>query len=280
MNLVAMLSRYTQRWFALWAQGFLGFMGIGKETTWGTGVASTDFFEILSENLTPTIERFPVKNAFGGFHEPDDVDGVRRFGGDLTMWGHPVSIGHLLKAVMNTISGSVVLSGFLWTSRFISTKSEFASGVPVQPFTLNAHRDTTSTFRYFGAQCARLALALAPNQDLRVTAGWIVKGSSIIARETPTFPGSPTAPFTFDSTSVSIGGSATAKVEALNLTVENNLEGIPGLANTNEIVKVRRRDIQTVKIGGTLDFLDHSEYDDFINQTERRFFFNMFRANS
>lgn len=280
MNVASMLSRYTKRWLALWAQGFLGFMGIAKETTWGTGVAATDFFEILNENITTTLERYTVKNAFGNYAEPDDVVGVRRNAGDLTMWGHPVSLGHLLKAAMQTVSGSVVLSGFLFLSRFITTKSEFASGVPVQPHTLEVHRDTTSSFRYTGALCSRLQLSLVPNQDLRATVGWITKGNTIVARSSPTFPSSPIAPFAFETASISIAGAANVRFEAFNLTIDNALEGIPGLLNSDEIAKIRRRDVQMVSVGGTLDFLDHAEYDDFINQTERTLKLNLFRSNS
>lgn len=276
----ALLATYAQRFVCLWAQGSLGFVGIGKETTWGTPVAATDYFEIMSENLSTGIDRFPTRNAFAGFYEPDDYAGARRTAGDIVMFGHPVSVGHLLKAVLNTISGSSVLSGFLYTSRFISTKSEFADGVPSQPYTLEVHRDITSSHRYDGAVCTRLAMSLAPNQDLRITAGFIAQTAALIARSTPTVPGSPTDPFTFDTTSVSIGGSATARLESFNLTINNNITPIMALNATNEIARMRRSGVQEVRISGVLDFIDATEFLDFVNQTERRFFLNLTRGAS
>lgn len=279
-----LLAAYAGRALALHAQGTVGFVGIGKESTWGTPVAATDYFEIMSENLTLGIDRFPTRNAFGGFYEPRDYAGVRRNTGDLVMFGHPVSVGHLLKACFNTISQTTVLSGFLWRSQFSTVKSEFVDGasaiIPSVPYTLEVHRDVTSSQRYDGAVCSRLSFSLAPNQDLRVTAGWVAQGFSNIARSTPTFPGSSRDPFTFDTASVSIDGVANAYFEAFNLTINNNLNGIPALNNSNEIARIRRGGDQNVRVGGTLAFETITELQDFVNQTDRQLKLNLFRANS
>ncbi len=277
---VNLLQSYVARALALHAQGFLGYVGIAKESTFGTAVGATDYFEIMSDGLSETIDRFPTRNAFGGFYEPDDYAGARRVAGSLTMFGHPVSLGHLLKAAMNTISGSSVLSGFLHLSRFISTKSEFAQGVAGQPYTLEVHRDVTSSHQYAGAVLSQLQLSLAPNQDLKVTANWIAQAGSLIAKTSPTFPGSPTDPFTFETASLSLGGSATARWESFNLTINNNLDGILALNGAATIARVRRRGPQEVRISGVLDFQDVTEYLQFKNQTEQQLRLCLTRANS
>lgn len=274
------LQSYVARALALHAQGFLGYVGIAKESAFGTAVGATDYFEIMSESLSETIDRFPTRNAFGGFYEPDDYAGARRVAGNLVMFGHPVSLGHLLKAAMNTISGSPVLSGFLHLSRFISTKSEFAAGVAGQPYTLEVHRDVTSSHQYAGAVCNQLQLSLAPNQDLRVTCDWIAKSGLLIQKTSPTFPGSPTDPFTFETASLSIDGSATARFESFNMTINNNLDGILALNASTNIARIRRRSPQEVRFSGTLDFTDVAEYLDFKNQTERSLKLHLTRANS
>lgn len=275
-----LIQTYVARALALHAQGFLGYIGLAKETNFGTAVGATDYFEIMSENLSETIDRFPTRNAFGGFYEPDDYAGARRVAGDLVMAGNAISLGHLLKAAMNTISGSTVLSGFLYTSNFISTKSEFAVGVAGQPYTLEVHRDVTSSHQYAGAILDKLTLGLAPNQDLRCTATWIAQAGTLIAKTTPTFPGSPTDPFTFETASLSIAGAATARWESFNMTVNNNLDGILALNASTNIARVRRRGPQEVRISGTLDFQDVTEYLQFKNQTELALKMNLTRANS
>src|SRR5258708_18083676 len=198
------------RWLAylqgrvLHAQGGLGYFGLAKESTWGIALGPTDYAEILRENVSASFDRFAFKNIIFGLNEPDDSAGVLRIQGDVIMAAHPVAMGHLLQAAMPTASVSVVLSGFLYTTRFVTTKSEFAQGVASQPYTLELHRDVGSAFQVAGAVCHQLALALTPNQDLRMTAGFI--GKSVLLKSTgaPAFPSSPTYPFMFDTANVQI----------------------------------------------------------------------------
>ena len=279
--LTALLSVWAESALASRAQGHLGFFGLAKETTWGTAVAATDYVELLSENLSTGIDRFPTRNIFGGFYDPDDYAGARRNAGSITHAGHPVSIGHLLKAAFNSISQSVILSGYLWNLNFTGVKSEFADGVPRQPYTLEVNRNISSgSHRYAGALLNRLTLALAPNQDLRCTAEWLAKTRSMISATTPSFPGSSTDPFTFDTASVQLAGAANTRFEAFQMVVENQLDGILVLNNSNEIGRVRAQGPQMIRISGTLDFADNAEELDFINQTERSMIITLTRAQS
>jgi hypothetical protein len=278
--LLAPFARYCQLLLTTRAQGFLGHVGFGKETTWGTAVAVTDYAEIMNESLRESIDRYEVKNVTGRFHEPDDVAGLHRIGGDIVLAGHPLPLGVMLKAAMNTLSGSVVLSGFLWNNRFVSTKSEFAYGVPSQPYTIEVYRDVTSSHRYAGCVLDRLVMALAPNQDLRVTTSCLGKTGTLLTRSTPTFPSSSVEPFMFDSASVHLGGSATARIEALNVTIDNQLEGVPALNNSNEIASIRRRGHQMIRVAGTMDFADVAEFMDWKNQTERALKLSLFKGQS
>jgi len=276
----AIFASYAERWLALGAQGHLGYFGLAKETTWGTPVTPTDYMEIMRESITLTKDRFDVKNVVNAFFEPDDNAGLDRITGDIVVMGHPVSIGHFLKGAMNTVSGTSVLSGFLYTTRFVSTKSEFAAGVARQPYTLEVHRDVTSAAQYAGACVNQLQIALAPNQDLRVTAGFIAKAKLYRASGTPTFPASSLNPFTFDTASISLAGAATARIEALTMTVDNMLEGIPALNNSSQIARIKARGPQLIRVSGTMDFADIAEHLDFINQTERALVLSLTKADS
>lgn len=275
--------------FALWAegalasraQGHLGFFGMGKEATWGTPVAITDYMELMSENVSTGIDRFPTRNIFHGFHEPDDYAGARRTTGSVVAAAHPVSLGHLLKAAFNTISQTVVLSGALWQLHFTGTKSGFAAGVPRQPYTLEVNRDISSgSHIYAGALLNRLTLAVAPNQDLRATAEWIAKTRTMSAATTPSLPASSTDPFTFDTASVQIAGAASARMEAFQMVIDNQLEGILALNNSNEIARLAAQNPQMIRISGTLDFADNQEELDFVAQTERAMILTLTRAQS
>lgn len=263
------------------AQGHLGHLGIAKETNWGTAVAATDYVELLSENISTGIDRFPTRNIFGGFHEPDDSAGMHRTAGSIAHAGHPVSLGHLLKAAFNNISQTVILSGYLFQLHFTGCKSEFADGVPRQPYTMEVNRNISSgSHRYAGALLNRLTLALAPNQDLRATAEWLAKTRSVIDATVPTFPASSTEPFTFDTASVQIAGAANTRLEAFQMVVDNQLEGIAALNASAAIARVRAQGPQIIRVSGTLDFADNAEELDFINQTERAMVVTLTRAQS
>ncbi len=278
--LLAPFATWALRAQALWSQGHLGYFGLATGASWGTAVAATDYIELLSENLDTTIDRFGTKNIFASFNEPDDFAGARRSAGGIVLSGHPVSLGHMLKAIFGNMSGSTVLSGFLYNTIFTGTKSEFADGVPRQPYTLEVFRDVTSAHRYIGAVANKFQLALAPNQAMQATIEWIAKSRALIARTTPTFPGSPIDPFAFDTASISLAGAATARMEGFTLTVDNQLEGILALNNSNEIARIRSTGLQMINISGTLDFSDVAEQEDFINQTERAMTINLTRSQS
>jgi hypothetical protein len=262
--------------------GMLGHVGLARESTWGTPVAITDYVEALSETLAATYDRFETRNIVGRLSEPDDSAGVLRIEGDLVIPGHPVAIGHLLNGAFGQGSRTVttVLSGFLWTTEWWPTPADAGANNPLPPYTLEIFRDVTSAHRYAGVQVSKLTLQVQPNQELRVTAGLLAKTTSVVAKTTPTFPGSPTDPFTFDTASVQVGGAAVDIVETLTLDLDNQLEGIPVLNVSNEIARVRRSGPQLVRASGTLAFETLTDYNRFIGQTEQGLVLTMTKAQS
>ena len=278
--LLAPFIHWAERMLSMRSQGFLGFIGLAKEAVWGTAVAATDYTEAFSENITLTKERFDLKNLSGSYAEPDDAVGLDRVAGDIVVPGYPVILGMLLKSVFNTISQTTVLSGFLHRTDFITTTSEFSATAASQPYTLEIFRDVTSSHQYRGCVVNRLQMAIAPNAPLRVTASVIGQSAAQIAKTTATFPGSPLAPFTFDTCSVSIGGSGSARMENATVTIDNQLTGTPALNASALIARIRRSAAQIVTISGQFDFTDNTEYNDFVNQTERAMTLTMTKANS
>lgn len=264
--------------------GFGGHIGIQKETAWGSGtaVSSGNYVEAMSEDISVTMERFPYKAIIGALAEPDDTVGLRRVEGSIQFAAHPISLGHFLKGVLGSTSVVNVTSGFTWNHRFFSTAagSDFSADVPLQPYTIEVDRDVTSSFQYAGCVIDALSMMFEPNNAIMCEARVIGRGSSVIQATTPTFPGSPAKPFTFDTVSLSVGGSGTSLIESLTVEINNNLEGIGALNLSTDIAKVRRSDHQMVNISGTLDFTDITEYQKFINQTEQRFLLHVTKASS
>ena len=262
------------------ATGAAGFLGLGKEATWGSSIAATDFVELLSEGMALSIDRFDIKNIGAIYTEPDDMSGIRRIAGDVSMPLFPEVALPIVAGILGNPTVTVVLSGFLHTNTFKTPTADYASGLPTMPFTFEVFRDVTSSFNYTGVVMNTLQIEVAPNQEVRATVGCIGKATSIISKSSPTFASSPVEPFAFDTCSLSIGGTGTALIESFTLNLDNQLDGIPALNATTAIAKIRRTGPQMVNISGTMDFADLTEYNNFLNQTEQAFVMNFTRANS
>lgn len=262
--------------------GFAGYFGWARETTWGSATNATRFIEILNEDVHQEIERFDYKNVIGTLATPDDKAGVRRVIGSVAFAGNPEALGPALMSVFNTVvttSLAATLHRHVYKQP-TSSNSAFSSTSPSVPYTLEIFRDVNTTMQYAGAVVSNLSLNFAPNQDVRASIGIIGRSERSAAYQTPTFPGSPTIPFTFDTVSLSLAGAANTKIENLTVTIDNQYEGIPALDLSTWISKIRRTGHQTVMINGTLDFSDTAEYNDFIAQTERQLVVSATLANS
>lgn len=258
---------------------FAGFVGIGLETTWGTPVAATDYIEILSESMAITFDRYPTKNIVATYFEPETVTGLQRAEGDIVFHAHPGQIGHVLKGLFGQSS---VTSNHAncQVNVFTPRTSDSSSLNPLPGYTLEINRDVTSSFRYAGVQFTQAAISVAPNQDVRFTVGAIAKAQDFIDGSTATFPSTPIHPFTFDTASLQLGGSGIDRIEALTVTFANNLEGLPTLNATNTITKVRRTGPLTVRVSGTVEFTDLSDFLNFQNETEQQLIAYFTRADS
>lgn len=259
---------------------FAGHIGIGKETTWGTGVAASDYVEAMEENMPIGIDRFETKTIIGTYAAPDDSAGLHRIQGSLTVPVHPVTIGYFLHGAFGQNSVTEVLSGFLWTHKFNIQQSDTATNAALPGYTLEVHRDVTSSQQFAGCLFSQLEFNLAPNQDLRCTAQIIGKSHAQIAATTPTFPGSPTFPFLFDTASISIGGVASELFESVSVMLNNNLEAVPALNNSNVISRIKRAGFPLVTISGTMEFTDETELNNFVNQTEQAITLSVTKADS
>lgn len=264
--------------------GMLGHIGIGKETTWGTGVAVTDYVESLSESVVTNIERFETRNIYAGIYEPDDSPGLNRHEGDIVFAVSPRNVGHFLNGCLGVSSPAVVLSGFLYTNAFTPTQTIATSLVPLPSYTLEVFRPgasaLSSSSRYAGAVISKLAFNLKPNQDLRCTASVIAQARTGITKTTASFPASPTQFFTWDVASVALAGAAYDRFGELNIEFDNQLEGVSLLDGSNTITRIRRTGAQMVRIGGSLEFEDFTDYNSFLSATEQALKVTLSRASS
>lgn len=260
--------------------GMLGFVGVGRETTWGTPVAAASYFEAMSEGLAATLDRFETRNIIAGLYEPDDTTGVLRVAGPVATALYPQNGLYLLNGAMGISSVTVVLSGLLFKNELYMAASDTSSNNPLPSYTYEVFRDVTSSQQYAGMLVNRLRLSAAPNGPLMAEAELVGKNMVHIAKTTPTFVGSSAQPFMFDTASLQIAGAAVAHVEQFEISIDNQLEGVPTLNNSTTIARIRRTGPQMIGFGGTLSFEDITDFDRFLNQTEFAFKASFIKAAS
>src|SRR5712692_1455722 len=153
--------------------GASGYLGLARETTWGTpvAVASGDFFYALNENVVLTLDRFDTRNIVAVRSEPDDTVGARHVGGDIHAMGHPEPMRQWLRGLTNSGSASVILSGFLHQYNYFTPTADASTLAPLPSYTLEVFRDVTSAQRYAGIQIGKATISVQPNQDVRFTLG-------------------------------------------------------------------------------------------------------------
>ncbi|NJM10620.1 MAG: hypothetical protein HC889_00705 [Synechococcaceae cyanobacterium SM1_2_3] len=257
-------------------------MGLSKETTWGTPVTASSFIELMSEGLTEALDRFDTRNIFNGIAEPDDTTGLVRVEGDTVFAAFPDSMGFALNAALGSLA-TTSISATLKSHVFQCLGSDVSSLTPLPPYTVEIFRDVTSAQQYAGCVANQMTLAAQVNQDLRATLGWIGKqatNKARIAAASVIFPTSPSQPFTFDTSSVQWAGAASDLIESFSLEVQNNLESVAALNNSNKVARIQRTNPVSVMLSGQMSFNDITEYEAFRNQTEFAFAASFKKANS
>lgn len=261
--------------------GMKGHIGFAFEASGGVPVAVTDYIEALSESLTADLDRFQTINIHGRLSEADDKDGVKRVAGDAVFAAQPDPLGFFLLGTLGVDSVTTVLSGFLHTHEFTPRTSDWDQRFPQHPFTFEVFRDVGSSQQYTGINMSQIQLNVAPNQDLRATVSMI--GFDVdpgIAATTPSFVNSPACELAFDTASLSVAGAANAEYESFTLTFNNNLEGVPTLNNSTVIRKIRRTDMQMVRVSADIGFENITELQNFLSQSEQAIKLSLTRADS
>jgi hypothetical protein len=102
-----------------------------------------------------------------------------------------------------------------------------------------------------------------------LTANFTFVGGSFaqIADVAATYPAD--KEFTWDGTSMSIGGTAIEDILQLNVKLEDSLEAKHTLNNSLVPSRIKRTGFRMLTVGGTLLFSNQDEYQEFLAQSER-----------
>jgi hypothetical protein len=243
-------------------------IGISFQTSYGTasGVSSLCYIPFVSENVGLDIPDLIPESKTGIFDEADSEGGPRAIAGDISFEPRPIELGIVLKAVCGDAFSSVN-SGGIYTHSFRPRASDWDDSAANVPFTMYKdlatsddallHRDLVGT---------SLEFSIANGELLKGRLGVVGGTEGTTTTQTASYHGG--RYFTWDVTSVSLGGSANADIEQLTITQEENLEPVHTLNNSKYPSSIKRGGTKrSVSISGTIKFNDNTEYDKFTAQS-------------
>lgn len=251
------------------AYGQNGHVGISFQSSLGTSnVNSMDYFPIVSESLTEAIEDLMSESLSSRYEEPDSYEGMHAIEGDVVFEVHPHLIGKLCKAWAGASIPTVVASAY--QHRSIPVTSDFTEGIAALiPMSVEVYRDTGSASLYYDCMLNTLAFEIAQGAFYKVTASIIGAQHSFINKSTPSYDQS--SYYTWDTASLSIGGSAVSDISQATVTLNNNLAGKAFLDGKKYNSRILRDDYRTIEIAGTSLLNGVTEKEAYVNRTQRRF---------
>lgn len=245
------------------ASGIFSFIGLGKESVWGTPVASTDYLQFISESLTHEIEQLMEAELRGYPDEAPSYEGLNTVRGDITFAVRPATIGHILRSAL----GAPTTTGTgPYTHVFTPATANFSTVCALPPYTIEVHRDLASSFQYVGCVVNELTIEQGVGQKvMRATAAILGKSVATITPTTRTLEA--LDPFLWKNAAVTISGSAVTP-ESFRVRIANNLEAFPVLNQTKEVGGIAWNGHRVFEVEFTFNVTNLDEYNRFKNQTE------------
>ena len=245
-------------------------IGIGQETTWGTGVASSEFFQSADVSINEDYARLrdPMQRGVRGLPTADSGR-LTITGGLSNLLVRPDQAGNLLRGILGdpTDAGSGP-----YTHTYVEALTKFSTEAALPPYSLTVDYDGTDIRRYNGGQMNQLTLSHDASSRLVAAADFIFKGVAVVSSETPSYETN--KPFKFNQLSITRAGSAFDYAESVSITINNNLLGVPLLNASNEIACVEFNDAISVQVAMTIDAKDSTTlYGDMKNNTVNEWVF-------
>jgi hypothetical protein len=248
--------------------GIGGHLAISQQSSFGTATANWIYMPFISESVTDNIEQLQSENLKARFDAPDNLEGINNVTGDIVFEPHPTVLGEILRG---NIGQAAVASNpsSVYIHEFIPAQSDFDSNCALPPYTMAIFRNVGSQYQYTDVQFHTLAFEIVAGAIVRATATVHARTTSLQNPTTPSF--TEYTPFTWNQTSVEIGGAANSVLESATITIENPIEGVPTLNGAKTEALLKRSDFRNITITGDQDFSSQTEYNRFRAQTRTAF---------
>lgn len=241
-------------------------VGIAFQDSWdNVNTSSMHWIPFNSDNVKLDKPPLISEEARGVFDEGPHYEGPNEVNGDLEAQIGPIELGALLTAGVNVASTTLVDS--VYQHIFEPRTSDFDEVSAQNPFTYHQNLEAGSAQLYYNCNGSAFELTVTNGELLSAKLSVLGAGFQQNAKLTAAYPTG--KKWTWDQTSVSIGGSAKSEVTELTVTLDNALEAGHTLSGSKFASRIKRSGFRMVNISGTLKFQNQDEYQEFLNQTER-----------
>lgn len=227
---------------------------VGKETTWGTGVAPTVQVDFTSESLKYLMDYIEDDSLVGGKTiSRMDLSG-KKVEGDIALVVRPDTVGMLLKAALGAEAAPAHISSGVYSHVFSMIPGGTSGSLP--KLTVVVDRKV-AVFGYVSCKVNQMTLEAKVKNYLRMTLG--MRGHSEQSDALESLTASTLRAFQFVDGNVTINGSEYDDVEGVKLTVDNDLED--DLFTMSGSVTMQEIEPQNRKITADIDVLYSSTTD-------------------
>lgn len=242
-------------------------VGMSFQNSYGTALVSSIYWiPFLSEGFAVSKEPLVGEGMTNIFDEGATFEGLNAIEGTLEVEAHPILLGAMFRAMMG--SPATVSSGAYHTHTFKPRTADFDDFAASGPLTISkVLGDAGSSHRYFDMVASKMSLSVANGELLKASMDFMGgKYAQVVA---PTASYALGKAFTWDVASVSLAGTANADVSELNVELDESLENTYTLNAARTPSRTKRSGRRTLSVGGTLIFDNQTEYQKFLDQSER-----------
>ena len=240
-----------------------------QDSGFASNVASNYFIPMLSETLTYTIEQLGSSTMRGILDMNPTRPGKKSVTADITCEADPATLGVLLATGLSRVSSFINPE---YNHIFQPSSNDFDQFFALQPASWSIDMsDVGSGHIYYDLNTTMLELTVS-NGELMTVKASLVGGSyeqSALGYTTAGFPTDD--PFAWDSSSIQLNGVAVCDKSDITITIDSKLEAKWTLCNKSTPSRIKRTDLRSVTISGTVNFENQTEYQKFLAQTTQSF---------
>jgi len=233
------------------------YLGIGKQSAWGTAVSPTEWLDPITVDIKTEKEPLQLRTISSRLVQ-DFLQGKIVVTGDIETPANPEAIGLLLYATFGNVSS---------TAQTASTKHEFTPKTAPEdtlPF-LTLEIGSGSVYRkVLDVIGASLAIEFPPGEIVSCRFSILGSKEESSTEQSPSFPSA--RPFTANDATVTLGG-ASAELRALSIEFNNNPSTDHHVIGNRYLT---RHELGDFEVTGSMDLLFDSsdELDAFLGDTE------------